>query len=106
MYRTGKTRAYCDVVCYNKSRIEYYSNSKLHIASKLHRRKEPHCNIPNYFNMFDPLHLVVTASKINRGSCCDILKSHHDLLKYDSERLSTDFIKKLSRCSCRTDMDD
>jgi hypothetical protein len=37
---------------------------------------------------------------IEKGSCCAILKSHHELLKGDPERLSTDFIKKLSQCDC------
>jgi hypothetical protein len=33
-------------------------------------------------------------------SCCKILKKHHDALKDDTERLSTEFIKKMSKCSC------
>ena len=33
-------------------------------------------------------------------SCCTILKKHYDLLKGDPERLSTEFIKKLSKCDC------
>jgi len=38
--------------------------------------------------------------KTTKGSCCVILESHHELLKYDPERLSTEFIKKMSRCVC------
>ena len=36
----------------------------------------------------------------SKMSCCTILKKHRVLLKSDPERLSTDFIKKLSRCDC------
>ena len=34
------------------------------------------------------------------GNCCDVFKSHAEILKDDPERLSTDFIKKLSQCRC------
>ena len=37
---------------------------------------------------------------IKKGSCCTVLKSHHEVLKDDPERLTTDFIKKLSQCDC------
>ena len=37
---------------------------------------------------------------IKKGSCCVVLKSHHEVLKDDPERLTTDFIKKLSQCDC------
>jgi DNA-directed RNA polymerase subunit RPC12/RpoP len=33
-------------------------------------------------------------------SCCNILKEHHNQLKEDPERLSTEFIKSLSNCNC------
>ena len=36
------------------------------------------------------------------GSCCNILKNHAEDLKDDPERLSTDFIKKLSKCICES----
>ena len=42
-----------------------------------------------------PLH-----DEIERGDCCTILKSHALILKHDPERLSTDFIKSLSKCDC------
>jgi hypothetical protein len=32
--------------------------------------------------------------------CCKILLDHHEDLKYDPEHLTTDFIKKLSKCEC------
>jgi len=38
--------------------------------------------------------------RIKKGSCCTILKSHAEILKDDPERLSTEFIKKLSKCDC------
>jgi hypothetical protein len=34
------------------------------------------------------------------ASCCDILSKHHNDLAKDPEHLTTDFIKKLSRCEC------
>ncbi|CAK0771139.1 hypothetical protein CCP3SC15_420005 [Gammaproteobacteria bacterium] len=34
-------------------------------------------------------------------ACCTILKDHHDILKDDPERLSTEFIKKISGCECK-----
>jgi hypothetical protein len=37
----------------------------------------------------------------NRNKCCDILEKHHNDLKDDPERLTTDFIKKISRCNCK-----
>jgi hypothetical protein len=41
-----------------------------------------------------------TLPDIIVGTCCTILKSHHDILKDDPERLSTEFIKSLSNCKC------
>jgi hypothetical protein len=38
--------------------------------------------------------------EIEYGDCCTILKSHAELLKDDPERLSTNFIKKMSQCNC------
>jgi hypothetical protein len=37
----------------------------------------------------------------SEGSCCAILKDHHEKLKEDPERLTTNFIKKLSHCRCK-----
>jgi hypothetical protein len=34
------------------------------------------------------------------STCCTILESHHRLLKNDPDRLSTEFIKNLSKCEC------
>lgn len=42
-----------------------------------------------------PLH-----DEIERGGFCTILKSHALILKHDPERLSTDFIKSLSKWDC------
>jgi hypothetical protein len=36
-------------------------------------------------------------------SCCNIIKKHHDALRDDPERLSSEFIKELSGCRCRND---
>lgn len=38
------------------------------------------------------------------SSCCSILKTHADILKDDPERLSTEFIKRLSKCNCEEDV--
>ena len=38
--------------------------------------------------------------KIVTGNCCEILEDHHKKLADDPERLSTDFIKNLSKCGC------
>jgi len=35
-----------------------------------------------------------------KESCCVTLKKHHDLMINDPERLSTEFIKKISKCEC------
>jgi diadenosine tetraphosphate (Ap4A) HIT family hydrolase len=43
----------------------------------------------------------ITKESIKKGSCCVVLKSHAELLKDDPERLSTDFIKKMSQCDCK-----
>jgi hypothetical protein len=43
----------------------------------------------------------VVKESIQGSSCCTILKSHAELLKDDPERLSTDFIKKMSKCDCK-----
>jgi len=32
--------------------------------------------------------------------CAEILKQHHEDLKDDPERLSTEYIAKMARCSC------
>ena len=42
--------------------------------------------------------------QIKKGSCCAILRSHAELLKDDKERLSTNFIKTLSKCGCEDDV--
>ena len=42
----------------------------------------------------------VIDKQTKTGSCCIILKSHAEILKDDPERLSTDFIKKMSKCNC------
>jgi len=34
------------------------------------------------------------------GTCCEILEDHHNMMKDDPDHLSTDFIKKLSKCEC------
>jgi hypothetical protein len=46
----------------------------------------------------------ICNKKIEGTTCCTILKSHHNLLKDDPEKLSTDFIKKLSQCSCKEEI--
>jgi DNA-directed RNA polymerase subunit RPC12/RpoP len=38
-----------------------------------------------------------------KRTCCRTLQDHHEALKEDPERLTTDFIKKLSRCECDDD---
>jgi hypothetical protein len=44
---------------------------------------------------------LLIASRIDPSkSCCKILKQHALILKDDPERLSTDFIKNLSKCEC------
>jgi hypothetical protein len=42
----------------------------------------------------------ISKRKLSELGCCDILEVHHDLLKNDPERLSTKFIKKISKCKC------
>jgi len=54
------------------------SEKILKLRPKIHRPQ--HQNLP----------------EILGNTTCDILKSHHDAVKDDPERLSTDFIKKLS----------
>ena len=44
---------------------------------------------------------IIMPPEIEYGSCCNILQSHADALKDDPERLSTDFIKRLSQCECK-----
>ena len=34
-------------------------------------------------------------------TCCKVLQSHAEILKDDPERLSTAFIKKMSKCDCK-----
>jgi hypothetical protein len=46
--------------------------------------------------------LRVTPRIEKSKSCCKILKSHYECLKDDPERLSTEFIKKMSQCDCDT----
>jgi hypothetical protein len=82
-------------------------------------------NISHYFTSSDPLpklskplgkgyqyphpQITDTAQKspynqfqiTSEGSCCTILKDHHEKLKEDPERLTTNFIKKLSHCRCK-----
>lgn len=36
--------------------------------------------------------------------CCNVLIKHHNDLKDDPERLTTAFIKKMSRCSCNIEV--
>lgn len=38
--------------------------------------------------------------RVKKSSCCSILNQHHEILKNDPERLTTEFIKSLSRCEC------
>jgi hypothetical protein len=38
--------------------------------------------------------------KIVGSTCCKILKSHKESLKDDPERLTTEFIKRVSKCEC------
>jgi len=51
--------------------------------------------------LLDMIGLQAKTGNIEVGSCCTILKSHHDLLKDDPEHLPTEFIKKLSQCKCK-----
>lgn len=44
---------------------------------------------------------TTTQLTVQGETCCEILKSHHEILKDDPERLFTDFIKSLSNCSCK-----
>jgi hypothetical protein len=44
---------------------------------------------------------IIIKEKTQGSSCCTVLKSHAELLKDDPERLSTDFIKKMSKCDCK-----
>ena len=37
-------------------------------------------------------------------TCCIILRIHHNMLKGDPERLSTEFIKNMSGCNCKEDI--
>lgn len=47
---------------------------------------------------------LIDSRIVRGGSCCNILKQHHDLLRDDPDRLSTDFIKNLSGCACKSKM--
>jgi hypothetical protein len=51
----------------------------------------PHPGIKRYWEKYH---------EMNPSPCCKILIKHHELLKDDPERLSTEFIKKMSNCSC------
>ena len=39
-----------------------------------------------------------------KNNCCKILAVHHKLMKDDPEHLTTEFIKKLTGCKCKTDI--
>lgn len=39
-------------------------------------------------------------------TCCKILKEHHDVLKEDPEHLTTEFIKKMSGCKCKVNIEE
>jgi hypothetical protein len=58
------------------------------IKRNLKQQSRPHANIQQ-------------LPVIERGSCCAILKSHHNILNGDPEHLSTEFIKNLSQCNCK-----
>jgi hypothetical protein len=47
---------------------------------------------------------VFFPQKLKNETCCTILKVHAELLKGDPERLTTDFIKNLSKCGCEEDV--
>ena len=76
-------RKTCSSVCsrLRGSRIQkdYYSN-------------KPGVPVPDEYGVLDKQTFC--------GNCCDVFKSHAEILKDDPERLSTDFIKKLSQCRC------
>jgi hypothetical protein len=43
---------------------------------------------------------AVEKYEAKRASCCNILYVHHELLKDDPNRLTTEFIKKITQCKC------
>lgn len=48
------------------------------------------------------IEMKARVGNIEYGSCCDILESHHELMKDDPEHLPTEFIKEISQCSCKS----
>jgi len=60
-------------------------------------KEEEEKNIEREKNRYKVLNDLEELDKCFVSDKCDILKKHHEILKDDPERLSTDFIKKLIR---------
>jgi hypothetical protein len=86
---------YCKNIFFTPNPQEAYCGSN---CKKTHR-KELRLEEQLKISLSEP-NKYQERQKIKKGSCCTILKSHAEILKDDPERLSTDFIKKLSNCDC------
>ena len=83
-----------------------YKNNKQRNITELEWSKQKQMKrIPNRQTTVVILLGIMRERKYNKRriyqSCCSILKHHAHVLKNDPERLSTNFIKNLSKCECR-----
>lgn len=52
-------------------------------------------------NVCNQCYKELALQSVADGDCCDILEKHHEIMQDDPEHLSTNFIKRLSKCNCK-----
>jgi hypothetical protein len=115
--------SFCGKICGIVMLPEYYLNVLLFCSSSCQDNYRNFKNLFKLHSSFPKIRLVqnrggrrpgeisdqipkellhTSRPEIKYGStCCKILKTHHEILKKDPERLSTEFIKELSQCECK-----
>jgi len=113
IYQNGTRNIFCSSSCYsdfNKLKPKKSKQKRiierdlLHTAFVGYRKFERINKIGSDLRRHKGIYHYDDILPIEGNSCCEILEDHHNKLSADPERLSTDFIKRLSNCRCEKEI--